>query len=53
MERLEVRQFLEQVQVSKPELPDGLIDRLIQMLDQESPGRLEDIKALFREYCRG
>ncbi len=52
MERLEVRQLLEQVLAAKPNLPDGLIQRLMQVLEQESSDRVEDIKALFREFGR-
>jgi hypothetical protein len=51
MERLEVRQFLEEVLAAKPHLPDGLIQRLMQVLEQESPDRLGNIKALFRDFA--
>lgn len=53
MERMEVRQFLEQVSAARPDLPDHLIQRLIRLLEGESSDHVEDIKALFKEFARG
>ena len=53
MERFEVRQFLEQVLAARPDLPDGLIERLMRLLERESSDHVEDIKALFKEFARG
>jgi hypothetical protein len=53
VERLEVRQFLEQVLAARPDLPDGLIERLLRLLEAERPDRVEDIKELFKEFARG
>ena len=53
MERLEVRQVLDEIQSNRPDLPEGLMERLWRALEQESPSRVEEIKGLFKEFSRG
>ena len=53
IERLEVDQLLEQVQAARGDLPPQLIERLLTLLKRDSPNRVQEIKALFRELARG
>lgn len=52
-ELLEVRQLLEQVRAAQTDLPDGLIDRLISLLERDSPDRVQSIKTVYKEAARG
>jgi len=53
IERLEVHQLLEQVQAARADLPPQLVERLLTLLKRDSPNRVQEIKALFRELARG
>jgi hypothetical protein len=53
MQRPNEREFLRDVLQEVEDLPPGLADRLIEVIERRAPDRGEAIRKLFEEFARG
>ena len=52
MHRPNEREFLAEVLGELPDLPQGLPERFVELLDKDDKDRASAIRALFEEYSR-